>query len=57
MGRQVGPHPATIIVPFLVTGALMGAAGPLPVVPAAVVVTTLADQLSVKNPLGKAGGG
>ena len=50
MGRQVRLHPVTIIVSFLVMGTLMGIAGALLAVPAAVVVTTIVDQLSVKDP-------
>lgn len=50
MGRQVRLHPATIIVSFLVTGTLMGIVGALLAVPAAVVVTTLVDQLTEEDP-------
>ena len=56
MGRQVKLHPVTIIVSFLVTGTLMGVAGALLAVPAAVVFTTLVDQLSAEDPP-KADGG
>lgn len=56
MGRQVKLHPVTIIVSFLVTGTLMGIAGALLAVPAAVVVTTLVDQLSAEDPPGGGGG-
>lgn len=56
MGRQVKLHPVTIIVSFLVTGTLMGVVGALLAVPAAVVVTTLVDQLSAEDPP-KADGG
>ena len=57
MGRQVKLHPVTIIVSFLVTGALMGIAGALLAVPAAVVVTTLVDQLTEEDPPKEPDGG
>jgi len=49
MGRQVKLHPATIIISFLIMGTLMGTVGALLAVPAAVVFSTLVDNLLAED--------
>ncbi len=49
MGRQVKLHPAMIIISFLVMGTLMGTVGALLAVPAAVVFSTLVDNLLAED--------
>jgi predicted PurR-regulated permease PerM len=45
MGREAKLHPAMVIVSFLIFGALLGLAGALLAVPAAVLCVTLIDEL------------
>lgn len=53
MGREVSLHPATVIVSFLVLGSFLGVLGALLAVPAAVVFTTLWDELLPEDPAPK----
>lgn len=51
MGREVKLHPTMVVISFLCFGTLLGVAGALLAVPAAVVIATLLDEFSPQEEL------